>query len=71
MVIIGWSCNENDQHLIDAIKESQIKKLIISYHDSRTKNKYEELFPNKELVFFPSRILPFAKKEIIQINGKK
>ena len=71
LVIVGWSCGKNDQHLIDVIKKSQIEKLIVSYHDNKTKKKYKKLFQNKELIFFHSSILPFAKRERIQINSKK
>ena len=66
LVVIGWSCSENDQHLIDTINESSISGIYISiYSDSnleKTKERFVECFPKKSVYFFRHDILPFSKK---------
>ena len=64
LFIIGWSCNENDQHLIDAINSSELSHLYVSLYSDRDSSRYEEVFPKKKLTFFKSNILPFAKKAV-------
>ena len=62
LFIIGWSCSENDQHIVDTIKKSPSSHLYISYHDQALKSRYQECFPEKNLTFFNAKILPFSRK---------
>ena len=63
LFIIGWSCSNNDKHLINILNNNNyIKTIFISYYNSDTKNKFIKSFPSKNLVFFHFNILPFSKK---------
>ena len=64
LVILGWSCSNNDCHLVEAIKKSSIRKICISFYECKDKNNFIESFKEerKELIFFRSNILPFFKK---------
>ena len=63
LFIIGWSCNENDKHLIDVINKSNLEKLYVSYYSDKVKvkEKYQKAFPKKELIFFDAKIYHFQK----------
>ena len=61
LFIIGWSCKENDRHLIDVINESRLEKLYVSYYSDQTKEEYRKAFPEKSLFFFNANLLPFKK----------
>lgn len=64
LVIIGWSASECDRHLIDAIKESEIKEIYISSYqeNEKFKNRFKNEFAKKKIYFFDISTLPFVKK---------
>ena len=62
LFIIGWSCSKNDKHLINVINKSNVANMYISYYCNDTKERFCKSFPQKNLIFFHSNVLPFAKK---------
>ena len=64
LFLIGWSCSDNDDHLVRQICKSNINKLYISYHDLSSKERFRAKFNSKEITFFNSKLLPFSKKGI-------
>ena len=48
LTIIGWSASENDKHLIKAINNSNLEKIIFYYHEKEPKNSFDEDKFNKE-----------------------
>lgn len=58
LVIIGWSCRDNDGHLIQAINgNSNLTTIYISHHTESDKDNIRKAFPEKEVIFFPSHII--------------
>ena len=41
LFIIGWSCSENDSHIIEAINHSNFSMVIISYYDESEKEEIQ------------------------------
>ena len=58
--IIGWSCSDNDQHLVDAINSSSIDEIYVSFYSNDVVAQFQGNFPNKKLIFIRSLNIPFS-----------
>ena len=70
LCIVGWSCQDCDDHLIDCINENKnLTRLFISYYreDDTSINEvadwYGGKFKNKEIVFWDVSTAPFFKEK--------
>ena len=59
LTVIGWSCSENDHHILEAINESNVDEIIFYYH---TKKPEKSLFKIKNVEFIKNDGLQFLKK---------
>ena len=68
LCIVGWRCNENDQHLVECInKNNLIDTLLVAYYRGaaqETVEKYTEEFPGKKIVFWDVGEAPFDINKI-------
>lgn len=68
LCIVGWRCNENDQHLAECInKNNRIDTLLVAYYRGAAKvtvEKYTEEFPDKEIIFWDVGEAPFDINKI-------
>ena len=61
--IIGWSCSENDRHLIEAINNNNSEMLYISCQSDETRDRFKNVFRGKNLTFFKPELLPYVDKK--------
>ncbi len=61
LVLIGVSCTENDDHIMNEIRKSNIKKLYISFW---SKEDYENIERVKEKYFKDKSVVPVDAKSI-------
>jgi hypothetical protein len=63
MIIYGWNVNENDNHILDALAHSNIRKFAISVFSGvelinqqsycfKIREKFKQKFPSAEIIFF-------------------
>ena len=63
IVILGSAFSENDQHIFEAINESQIKNVYISCYETKKNNTYKtakECLSNKNIVLFDINTISYS-----------
>lgn len=75
LCIVGWRCNENDQHLTECInKNNRIDTLLVGYYRGdaeETVKKYTEEFPDKKIIFWDVGEAPFDINKIKEEEKSK